>query len=121
MISILIISLLTLNKKNMLSFTIDNPFQIAIVIYLFIVAILFILKPKFIFDNPKIYYKFGLADKEHNKIKKKTIMPLWLLFLILAIIVYYIVVTYTCQQNQEYYCQKILQGDLSKIIKDKCI
>jgi hypothetical protein len=107
----------------MLSFTIDNPFQIAIIIYLFIIAILFILKPKFIFDNPKINYKFGLADKENNKIKKKkkTIMPLWLLFLILAIVIYYIVVTYTCQQNQEYYCQKILKGDLSKIIKNKCI
>jgi hypothetical protein len=102
-------------------FTIENPFEITIAIYLVIIGILFIIKPKFIFNNPKIYYKFGLGNNDINKEKRKTIMPLWLLFLILAVIIYYVVVAYTCHQNQEFYCDKILKGQLPKILKSRCI
>lgn len=104
----------------MLDFPIDNPFQITIIIYLSIVALLFIVKPDFIFNNPKIYYKFGLAKKDDITKKRKTVMPLWLLFLLLAIIIYYIVAVYTSQQNQEFYCSKILKGELPKMLKSKC-
>jgi len=104
----------------MFNFIIDNPFQISIIIYLSIIAILFIVKPAFIFNNPKIYYKFGLAKKDDFKEKRKTVMPLWLLFLLLAIIIYYIVAAYTCHQNQEYYCSKIMSGELPKLLKEKC-
>jgi hypothetical protein len=104
----------------MFNFSIDNPFEITIVIYIGIIAILFITKPDFIFNNPKIHYKFGLSKKDKNINRKKTVMPLWLLFLLLALIIYYIVVAYTCQQNQEFYCQKILSGELPKMLKNKC-
>lgn len=68
-----------------------EPFEIATVIYLGVVAILFVTKPEFIFDNPRIYHKFGLnQETDHTK----TMMPLWLLFIILALIIYYTTITY---------------------------
>lgn len=81
-------------------FTIENPFEIAVSIYIIIIILLFIVKPSFIFNNPKIYYKFGLGTNDKDKRNRKTMLPLWLLFILLAIIIYYSVATYTCQQNQ---------------------
>ena len=69
-----------------------SPFEITSVIYISIITILFITKPDFIFKNPNFYYKFGLPQKDSKK--RKTIMPIWLLFLILGIVIYYIVVSY---------------------------
>jgi hypothetical protein len=77
----------------MLNFSTDKPFEIATVIYIGIIIILFITKPSFIFDNPKIYYKFGINQDE----KHKTMMPLWLLFVLLAVIIYYTVAVYSSQ------------------------
>ena len=101
-------------------FTIENPFEISVVIYLGLIALLFITKPDFIFDNPKIYYKFGLGNNDKDHSKRKTMMPLWLLFLILAVVIYYTVAAYTCQQNHEFYCKKILSGEIPKMLKTKC-
>lgn len=64
-----------------------KPFEISVIIYIIILSVLFIIKPAFIFNNPKVFYKFGLPNK--NKFNKKTLTPLWLLFLILALIIYY--------------------------------
>lgn len=77
----------------MLNFSKDKPFEIAVVIYIGVIALLFLTKPAFIFNNPKIYYKFGLNQDE----KKKTMMPLWMLFILLAIIIYYTVAVYSNQ------------------------
>lgn len=71
--------------------TIDNPFEVSIIIYIIVISLLFIVRPNFIFNNPKIYYKFGLADK-NKTIQKKTLIPLWLLFIILALVIYYSVI-----------------------------
>lgn len=73
--------------------TIESPFQLAIVIYLIIITLLFIIRPPFIFDNPNVYHKFGLTTKD--KKRRKTLFPLWLLFLLLAIIIYYTTISYT--------------------------
>lgn len=79
---------------------IDNPFKLSIIIYLGIIALLFIIKPDFIFNNPKIYYKFGLGNADKDIRKRKTMLPLWLLFIILAIVIYYTIATYASQQTQ---------------------
>ena len=74
-----------------------RPFETTVAIYIIIIALLFILKPDFIFNNPNFYYKFGLPQK--NLKKRKTIMPLWLLFLILGIVIYYFVVAYSVSEQ----------------------
>lgn len=103
-----------------MSFIIENPFKISIIIYLGIITLLFIIKPNFIFNNPKIYYKFGLGHDDKDRKKRKTMLPLWLLFLILAIVIYYTIATYASHQNQEFYCQKILNGEIPKMLQSKC-
>ncbi len=75
----------------MLTFSKNKPFEIAVVIYIGIIILLFIIKPNFIFNNPNIHYKFGLNHPD----KKKTMMPLWLLFVLFAIIIYYTIAVYS--------------------------
>ena len=68
-----------------------EPFEISVVIYIFVIALLFITKPAFIFNNPKVFRQFGLSNQ--NALRRKTLTPLWLLFLVLATIIYYSVIT----------------------------
>lgn len=71
----------------------SDSFEISVIIYIIIMSLLFVVKPAFIFDNAKVFRQFGLSNKD-NKFRKKTLTPLWLLFLVLAIIIYYSVITF---------------------------
>lgn len=68
----------------------QRPFDVAVVIYLGVIVLLFVIRPDFIFQNPHIYHKFGLQGED----TEKTMIPLWLLFLVLGIIIYYSVIIF---------------------------
>jgi hypothetical protein len=57
----------------------------AIVFYIFILGILLVTKPHFLYNNDGSLRLFGVGYK------KKTILPVWLLCIILGILSYYFV------------------------------
>lgn len=65
----------------------DSPFELALIIYVVIVFLIIITKPDILFNNPSINSKFGINNGD--KIHRKTIIPLWLIFVLLAVTVYY--------------------------------
>lgn len=65
-----------------------SPLAVTIGLYIIIVGAVIVMKPKFIFENPNIYNKFGLKS---SAIDNKTIIPLWLIMLIFAMLLYFIV------------------------------
>lgn len=62
------------------------PIKSSIIIYLLIIIIILILKPKTLFDNNGNSKQFGIG------LKNKTILPIWLVFLLIAIFSYYFTV-----------------------------
>lgn len=59
-----------------------NPINIAIVIFVISVGIVTMIKPRFIYNDDGTLREFGLGYR------KKTIVPLWLAVIILAIFAY---------------------------------
>ena len=70
----------------LISFFYNNLTTVAIIIFLFLFAILVITKPNIAFDKNKIPRTFGLGYKN------KTILPVWLIVIIFAIIAYLITI-----------------------------
>lgn len=62
------------------------PIKSSIIIYLLITIIILILKPRTLFDNNGKSKQFGIG------LKNKTILPIWLVFLLIAIFSYYFTV-----------------------------
>jgi hypothetical protein len=59
-----------------------NPINIAIVIFVLGVGIVAMIKPRFIYNDDGSLREFGLGYR------KKTIVPLWLAVILLAILAY---------------------------------
>lgn len=57
--------------------------HICIIIYFIMISFIILLKPDFCYDNNKNLKQFGIGSK-------KTIFPLWLLIIFVALISYYI-------------------------------
>ena len=72
-----------LNKINFINYT---PVKSAIVLYLILILLILIWKPRGIFDENGNSKLFGVGYKY------KTLLPLWLLFILIAIICYYFVI-----------------------------
>jgi len=64
---------------------IDNPIKYTLFFFIIISYILFIIKPKFMFDENKNFKNFGLNNKE-------TIFPFWLVNIVLALFIYLIII-----------------------------
>lgn len=62
------------------------PIKSSIIIYLLIIIIILILKPKTLFDINGNSKQFGIG------LKNKTILPIWFVFLLIAIFSYYFTV-----------------------------
>ena len=60
-----------------------NRIQLSILIYLIFIMVLLYAKPQFIYNEDGTLKKFGTGND-------KTILPLWMIVLILAFISYYI-------------------------------
>ena len=70
------------------NFISKNLTLISIIIFLSLYIFIILLKPNFIFNNDNSLRSFGLGYK------KKTIIPAWLVAIILAIISYFCVLYY---------------------------
>jgi hypothetical protein len=61
---------------------------VSIVLFLILFIIILISKPNIIFDKQGVPREFGIGYK------KKTVLPIWLVVIILAIISYFIILYY---------------------------
>jgi len=66
----------------------QNITTISIVIYIILYALVILYKPGFIYNKDGSLRQFGVG------LKKKTVIPIWLLAIILAIITYFSVLYY---------------------------
>jgi hypothetical protein len=69
-------------------FVINNITLVSIIIFLCLYLLILYFKPKLLFNNDNSLRNFGLGYK------KKTIVPAWLLAIILSIISYFFVLYY---------------------------
>ena len=69
-------------------FVINNITLVSIIIFVFLYLLILYFKPKLIFNNDNSLRNFGLGYK------RKTIIPVWLLAIILSIISYFFVLYY---------------------------
>lgn len=60
--------------------------QLSLVIYIILIVLLVLLKPKFTFDENGDLKRFGT----NNGSNTTTILPLWLIIVLLAILSYYL-------------------------------
>jgi hypothetical protein len=66
-----------------------NKISVAIIIYMILFALINVLKPAFMYNKDGSLKEFGVGYR------KKTIIPVWLISIFLAIIAYFSVVYYT--------------------------
>jgi len=66
-----------------------NSIFTAIILYLILFGLIQLLKPAFLYDNDGSLRDFGIGYRN------KTILPIWLLAIILGILCYIIVLFYT--------------------------
>jgi hypothetical protein len=66
-----------------------NKISVAILIYIILFALINSLKPAFMYNSDGSLKEFGVG------FRKKTIIPVWLISIFLAIIAYFSVVYYT--------------------------
>lgn len=66
----------------------QNIISCSIVVFLFILSIVIYVKPGFLFDHKGCLREFGINSK------KRTVIPMWLLCIILSIISYLFVLYY---------------------------
>ena len=66
-----------------------NKISVAILIYIILFALINFLKPAFMYNPDGSLKEFGVGYR------KKTIIPVWLISIFLAIIAYFSVVYYT--------------------------
>jgi hypothetical protein len=66
-----------------------NKISVAIIIYMILFALVNVLKPAFMYNKDGSLKEFGVGYR------KKTIIPVWLISIFLAIIAYFSVVYYT--------------------------
>lgn len=70
------------------NFVKNNINMVAIVIYLFLFGLLVFIKPNFLYNSDGTLRQFGVGTS------KKTIIPIWLLAIIMSILSYFFVLYY---------------------------
>ena len=71
----------------MRTFIRKNTTSVSILMFIIIFSLIQVIEPPFLYDNGALR-QFGLGSK------KKTILPIWLLSIILAILSYLVVIYY---------------------------
>ena len=66
-----------------------NKVSVAIILYIFLFALINFVKPAFMYNPDGSIKEFGVG------FRKKTIIPVWLISIFLAIIAYFSVMYYT--------------------------
>lgn len=70
------------------TFTRNNTTLVSIILFLFIFGLIQMIKPNFLYNKDGSIREFGIGYKN------KTILPLWLLSIILGILTYVLVLYY---------------------------
>jgi hypothetical protein len=99
-------------------FNSDRPLETTILIYFIVLGLLFLIKPKFIFDPKGNLKRFATGSGP-----RKTIIPLWLILALIGVIIYYLVIVYNYRYQINDLCSGIKNGsikDLQEILKNKC-
>ena len=99
-------------------FNSDRPLETTILIYFIVLGLLFLIKPKFIFDPKGNLKRFATGSGP-----RKTIIPLWLILALIGVIIYYLVIVYNYRYQINDLCSGIKNGyikDLKEILKNKC-
>ena len=93
MTMVIIIKCIYYNKKVIIiymlrTFTRNNTTLVAIILFIFCFAIIQILRPPFLYNTDGSIKEFGVGYKN------KTILPIWLLSILLGILCYVVVMYY---------------------------
>lgn len=65
-----------------------NTITLAITIYILLCGFIYVLKPSYLYNSDGSFKEFGIGYK------KKTIFPIWLCIIIIAILTYFFVFMY---------------------------
>ncbi len=89
----------------MLLFNPERPLETTILIYLIVLAILFMIKPKFLFDPKGNLKQFATGSGN-----RRTILPLWLIISLIGIVIYYIVIVFNYRNQIGGLCKDVNKG-----------
>jgi hypothetical protein len=98
----------------------ESPLETTILIYLIVLGILFLVKPKFLFDPKGNLKRFATGSGNC-----KTILPLWLIIALIGVIIYYIVIVLNYRIQMLGLCKQLKKGtgnlsDIEKLLSNKC-
>ena len=104
----------------MLLFNPERPLETTILIYLIVLGILFMTKPRFLFDPKGNLKRFATGSGNY-----KTILPLWLVISLIGIIIYYIVIVLNYRIQVGGLCKELKKGtvniaEIEKMLSIKC-
>jgi hypothetical protein len=99
-------------KIIMSLFNLQRPLETTILIYLLVLGVLFITKPKFLFDPKGNLKKFATGSGNH-----KTILPLWLIIMLIGVFIYFIVIVLNYRVQVGGLCKELKGGNLENIEK----
>lgn len=94
----------------MMLFNPERPLETTILIYLIVLGILFITKPKFLFDPKGNLKQFATGSGN-----RKTILPLWLIIVLIGVIIYYIVIVINYRHQVGKLCLQMKGGNVKGI------
>jgi hypothetical protein len=100
----------------MMIFNPERPLETTILIYLIVLAILFMIKPKFLFDP-----KGNLKQFATGAGNRKTILPLWLIIVLIGVIIYYVVIVINYRHQVGKLCMEMKGGKgIEELLNFKC-
>lgn len=94
----------------------NHPLGTTIIIYLAVIGALLVLKPKFIFEKNGNLKKFATGSGRY-----RTVFPLWLIFAVVGIIIYFVVISLNYNMRLKNLCKSIkTPADLKKFMTETC-
>ena len=97
----------------------ERPLETTLLIYLIVLGILFLVKPKFLFDPKGNLKQFATGSGN-----RRTILPLWLIIALIGVVIYYIVIVFNYRIQVGGLCKELKSGgdmkQIEKILNLKC-
>ena len=88
----------------------ERPLETTILIYLIVLVILFITRPKILFDPKGNLKQFATGSGN-----RRTILPLWLIIALIAVIIYFVVIVINYRHQVRKICTGLKSNDLKNI------
>jgi hypothetical protein len=96
----------------------ERPLETTILIYLIVLGILFIIKPKILFDPKGNLKQFATGSGN-----RRTILPLWLIIALIAVIIYFVVIVINYRHQVSKICMQMKGNclkDVENMLNIKC-